>query len=185
MSFDLTVYTPDFPPDLKARWESLLLDAGLRCEFPPGFHPDTWDGGCLPVKLEVIPGSFRNADRFGSAPFIASFDFDVCRFEGVEESEVPKKVAAVLKQAHWESWLRTAAGRTVADLRLQSFAAAALAVVTGGVVYDPQQGQFFTGGEALTNAAEEAEMYEANQAGPYGWEGPHWPGWPALGSGPA
>ena len=75
MSFSLSIFAASVPEDLKARWEQSLAERGLRVEFLPGFDPDHWQGGILPARLQVEPGTFPAAERYGEAPLIAGFEF--------------------------------------------------------------------------------------------------------------
>jgi hypothetical protein len=179
MSFDLAVYVPIFPLGLKGRWEQRLALEGLRCAFPPGFNPARWPGGYVPVKVEEVA-------HYGSIPVLASFEFDVGPSDGTTEGQdVPGPLGEILTLTRWRCWLVTKTGRSAADLRVQSFAAATLAEVAGGVVFDPQQGRYFAGREAITNAAAESASYERWLGDPSGWALEPWPGWEALGCSPA
>ena len=59
--------------------------------------------------------------------------------------------------------------RTAADLRLQCIGAATLALVTDGLVEDPQQGATFRSERAIANAQREANEYDT---GPVRSNGP-------------
>jgi hypothetical protein len=55
-------------------------------------------------------------------------------------------------------------------------AAATLAEVTGGVVYDPQQDAYFSGEAAIKNAKQEADTYEADSDAA-AWNLEAWASW--------
>lgn len=55
---------------------------------------------------------------------------------------------------------RTAMGRTVAELILQCYGAACLAVITNGVYHDPQTGESFEGVSAIRRADQEIMAYQ-------------------------
>ena len=185
MSFDLTVYAPAWPDDPARVWQESLARHGLVVEVLPGFSPGRWRGGFLPFKLLVTPGSFAAAGRYGQEAVRAGFeiDFQVESPADLEAmaSRASPMVAAVYRKSRQSAYLSTSMGRTVADLRLQCFAAATLAVASGGVVSDGQQGEAFVGDAAIQNAAREADAYEANAEDPRDWGLTPFPGWGPLG----
>lgn len=71
-------------------------------------------------------------------------------------------------------------GRTVADLRVQCFAAAALCQITGGVLFEGQQGKSFIGETAFAYAAREAEAFEQKPVSLGDWDLVPFPGWKVL-----
>jgi hypothetical protein len=161
MSFELTVVPNRVPPDLGSRWQQALEAAGLRCEFHPTFRGAVWPGGYLPIKVTAVAAdSFPEASRYSeSTPFICGFELDISA--GESEGSAPESRLFVL---------RTAMGRSVADLRLQWFGAATLAILTGGEVEDPQRGENFPTDAALVQAAREADEYEERWAKPEDWD---------------
>lgn len=73
------------------------------------------------------------------------------------------------RQCGYEARFSTDRGRTVADVRLQCFAAAALAAAGGGVMHDSRSGDFLVGDAAWRHAAREADRHEALARGPGDW----------------
>ncbi len=175
MSFDLAVFAQRVPQDLIPAWTQALAAHGLTVEFHPSFDGHVWGGGFLPIMVtSIAPGAFPAAHRYSAPPFVCGFELTVSDLEA--SSGHPGGVPG----RYFE--LRTALGRSVADLRLQCFAAATLAIVTGGTVEDPQQDASFEGQEAIRNAAREADEYEAKWAKERDWDFipvPEGGGWPA------
>jgi len=174
MSFDLSVQAYRVPSDLRADWARALAEHGLMVGFHPAFDPAHWTGGLVPATLRATPGAFPAAARYGSNRVLCGFELDV---------SIPRTPAAREgREARRYFAFRTAAGRTVADLRLQCFAAATLAILSEGLVEDPQQGASFGGQRAIENARREADEYEAKWATPDQWrlesvaENEEWPG---------
>lgn len=172
MGFELSVAGRAPTPDLAQRWQTSLAAYGLLCEFHPDFSFGMWSGGFLPIKLSVVPNSFPLADRYGTDPVVCGFEFSEHANSDSHHPTEPPELFERLQDAIRLYEFRTAMGRNVGDLRLQCFGAAALAELTGGVVYDPQQGQYFFGAEAVANAAREADEYEADWARPDQWRLP-------------
>jgi hypothetical protein len=184
MSFGLSVYAPAWPDDLAGVWRESLSRHGLLVEVFPGFSPARWKGGFLPFKLGVARASFSTADRYGDGAVLAGFevDFQSESPADLEElaTEAPPEVASVYRKSRHSAYLSTSMGKTVADLRLQCFAAATLAIASGGVVSDGQQGKDFVGEAAIQNAAREADEHEAHADNPRDWDLTPFPGWGSL-----
>jgi len=164
MGFELTVVPNIVPPDLRSRWQRALQEAGLTCEFHPTFRGADWPGGYLPIKVTAVAAdSFPEASRYSeSTPFICGFELEISAGE-TDSPEGPGPESRLFV-------CRTATGRSVADLRLQWFGAATLAVLTGGEVEDPQRGELFEKAVALSHAAREADDYEERWAKPEDWD---------------
>jgi hypothetical protein len=123
------------------------------------------------MRVKVAQGSFPAAHRYGEGPIIAGFELDCFRnLQGGDEDDVSSELLERLERARWRFFLTTTMGRSVADLRIQSFGAATLAIVTDGTVFDGQQGRYFTGEAAIANAAREADEYEREWARPAQWD---------------
>jgi hypothetical protein len=184
MSFSLHVLAQRLPEDFVSRWKESLANYGLHCEFPPGLSLGEWRGGYLPVKLDVDPNAFPSAGRYGAQSLLAGFELDLSgTASGWEALELPARLSERMRQVEREFFLETHLGRTVADLRLQCFAAATLAIITDGVLYDGQQGVYYFGEEGIEAAAREAGEYENNLSEEDEWENLVFPGWEALGYG--
>jgi hypothetical protein len=185
MSFDLFVYVPTLPDDLIPLWEAQLAHHGLICSFYPGFHPTTTPDNFIPVRVQVVPGAFPQADRYGTAPLYTELELDYEDASGEYFPEwqasalryAPANLHSYLEQASCCLYFRTAAGRTLIEFRLQYFAAATLAVLTNGLVDDPQAGQYLVGADAIQKATVEADAYEA-RADRDDWQLPVFNGWP-------
>lgn len=161
MGFELTVVPKSVPADLRSRWQEALEEAGITCEFHPSFQGTDWRGGYLAIKVTgVAHDSFAEVWRYeASVPFICGFELDISA--GESEEGGPESRLFVF---------RTGTGRSVADLRLQWFGAATLAILTGGEVEDPQRGENFDPDAALVQAAREADEYEERWAKPEDWD---------------
>jgi len=55
MGFDLTVFTPSRPADIKTLWEREFAALGFEVEIYPGFSPDSCNGGFLPFRVAAAP----------------------------------------------------------------------------------------------------------------------------------
>jgi hypothetical protein len=185
MSFDLFVYVPSLPANLIPSWEAQLARHGLSCSFYPGFHPSTAPDYFIPVQVQVVPGSFPFADRYGTAPLYTELELDYEDATGEYFSEwratalkyAPAPLHTYLEQASACLYFRTAAGRTLIEFRLHYFAAATLAFLCNGLVDDPQAGEYLLGADAIHRATVEADSYEA-RAAPNDWKLRLFNGWP-------
>ena len=137
MAFELVVEMKTRVTDLRQDWQQEINSHGFCVEILPSFNPDTWQGGFLPIKLVSMPDRYL----FG-LPKIA-------QISGFEVSFQPES-------AHF----RSAMGRSLAELVLQCYGAASLAVITNGVYLDPQTGESFEGVSAISRADWEIMAYE-------------------------
>jgi hypothetical protein len=177
MSFDLFVFAPALPDDVSARWQQELALTGLMCEFPPGFDARIWPGGMVPIKLELALQSLPVEERHASKPFLAAFGLYVRDFtEARMESKEPDVVSR-LRGARKEFFFTTAAKRTIADLRVQWFAASTLTASCDGVLFDPQRPQYVVGRQAIAHASSEtaSSKFEERLG-----EIPAFPGWDKI-----
>ena len=188
MSFGLSVYAPEWPGDLARVWQESLSRHGLVVEVFPGFSAAQWKGGFLPFRLVVTAGSFPAAERYGSEAVLAGFEVDFRSENSADLEEVAAEAspeaAAVYRKSRCSAYFSSSMGRTVADLRLQCFAAATLALASDGLVSDGQQGKDFLGDAAIQNAAREADAFDQQPINEQDWDLMPFPGWSALG-GPA
>ncbi len=185
MSITLSVFAAAVPEDLKARWERSLAGYGLRVEFLPEFDPDQWQGGILPARLEVEPGAFRATERYGEGPLIAGFEFYIMEAEP-EHLELlaqgaPYFIKEKLGAARKHFFFNTSMGRSAADLRLQYFAAATLAILSGGVFNDCQSDEYLAGEAAIEPASAEADAFDTYEPAFRDWDSLAFPGWDKLG----
>jgi hypothetical protein len=137
MAFELVVEMKTSVKDLRQRWQDEISSHGLSVEILPSFTPNTWQGGFLPIKLVAIPDKYL----FGLPK--------VVQISGFEVSFGPQS-------AHF----RSAMGRPLAELILQCYGAASLAVITNGGYHDPQTGESFEGASAIGRADWEIRAYE-------------------------
>jgi hypothetical protein len=137
MSFDLVVEMKTKVDHLRQRWQDEINSHGFSVEILPSFDPDAWEGGFLPIKLGGMPDKYL----FGLS--------NVIQISGFELSFGPES-------AHF----RSAMGRTLAELILQCYGAASLAVISNGVYHDPQTGESFEGALAIKRAHWEVMAYE-------------------------
>jgi hypothetical protein len=137
MSFELVVKMRSGVKNLRERWQDEINSHGFVVEILPSFDPATWQGGFLPIKLVALPDKYL----FGLPK--------ITQIAGFEVSFGPE-------WAHF----RTAMRRTLAELILQCYGAACLAVSTDGVYHDPQTGESFEGASAIQRADWEIMAYQ-------------------------
>ena len=137
MSFELIVEMKSGVKNLRERWQDEINSHGFGVEILPRFDPASWQGGFLPIKLTAMPEKYL----FGLPKMTQLSGFEI-RFGP--------------QSAH----LRTAMGRTLAELILQCYGAACLAVITNGVYHDPQTGESFEGVSAIQRADWEIMAYQ-------------------------
>jgi hypothetical protein len=137
MSFELVVEMKSGVKNLRERWQDEINSHDFVVEILPSFDPATWQGGLLPMKLAAMPEKYL----FGLPKVIQISGFEV---------------AFGPASAHF----RTAMGRTLAELILQCYGAACLAVITNGVYHDPQTGESFECAAALQRADWEIMAYQ-------------------------
>lgn len=173
MHYGLTVNVSQWPPDLGRLWRETLRPHGLIVETATECRPGAHRGGRLTFRLLVTPGSFPAAARYGDSPIQAGFDASFQRLSRADHAllskECPARVRTVYRRCPCEAHFSTDRGRTVADFRLQCFAAAALTVACGGVMHDSRFGELFLGDAAWRHAAREADRHEAVACGPGDW----------------
>src|SRR5262245_42413717 len=137
MSFELVVEMKSGAKKLRERWQDEINSHGFVVEILPSFNPATWRGGFLPIKVVAMPNKYL----FGLPK--------TTQVSGFEVTFGPES-------AHF----RTAMGRTLAELILQCYGAACLAVITDGVYHDPQTGESFEGASAIQRADWEIMAYQ-------------------------
>ncbi len=137
MSFELVVEMKSSVKDLQHRWQEEINSHGFSVEILPSFEPATWQGGFLPIKLVAMPDKYL----FGLPKVIQISGFEV---------------SFAAESAHF----RSAMGRPLAELILQCYGAASLAVITNGVYHDPQTGESFEGASAINRADSEIMAYQ-------------------------
>lgn len=173
MHYGLTVNVSQWPPDLGRLWRETLRPHGLIVETATECRPGAHRGGRLTFRLQVTPGSFPAAARYGDSPIQAGFEASFQRLSRADHAllskECPARVRTVYRRCPCEAHFSTDRGRTVADFRLQCFAAAALTVACGGVMHDSRFGELFLGDAAWRHAAREADRHEALACGPGDW----------------
>jgi len=165
MYYGLTVNLPTWPPDLGRLWRENLRSHGLVVELVAACDPAAQPEGHLEFRLMVEPGSFPAAGRYQVWPIQAGFDASFQRLGRGDHAlltfECQAHVRAAYRRCRFEAHFSTDRGRTVADHRLQCFAAAALTVAGGGIMQDSRSGDFLVGTEAWRHAARAADRYEA------------------------
>ena len=156
MSFDLVVSMPSRPDKLRWSWEREFAALGFDVEIYPGFDPQTWKGGMLPIRVTKAPRELIGVDI--DEPVISGFEID---FE--------------IESAH----LRTAAGRTTVEFALQCLGAAILTKLSDGEYIDDQNGIVCKATDAFVAAAKETRYY-LSTAGAEELAKYPFPGWAAL-----
>jgi hypothetical protein len=137
MAFDLIVEIKISVKNLRQRWQDEINSHGFSIEILPSFEPDNWQGGFLPIKLVAMPDKYL----FGLPKVIQISGFEV---------------SFGSESAHF----RSAMGRPLAELILQCYGAASLAVITNGVYHDPQTGESLVCASAIERADCEIMAYE-------------------------
>jgi hypothetical protein len=139
MSFDLVVEMTNTTslPSLRQQWQAELVSHGFVVELLPSFHPGTWHGGFLPIKLISLPEKYL----FGLPSIV--------QISGFEVSFAPSS-------AHF----RSASGRPIAELALQCYGAATLAVITDGAYHDVQTNESYDSKSAIAQAHREIMDYQ-------------------------
>lgn len=173
MYYGLTVNLPQWPEDVGLLWQTALRPHGLLVERAAECHPAAHAHSRLVFRLRVEPGSFPAAARYGRRSIRAGFSagFQVLGHRDLTRLaiECPAHARALYRRCPYEAHFSTDRGRTVADVRLQCFAAAALAAAAGGVMHDGRSRAVCVGAEAWRHAAGEAERYEALASSPGDW----------------
>ena len=165
MRYALTVNVAEWPLDFASLWREALRPHGMVVELAAGFCPDAHAGGPLTFRLAIMPGAFPGAERLGDRPWLAGFDASFERLDPVDHdrltAECPARVRGVYRRSPCEAHFMTDHRHTAADIRLQCFAAAALAAVGEGVMYDGRSGDHVLGAEAFRHAALQTDRHEA------------------------
>lgn len=165
MRYALTVNVAEWPLDFARLWRETLRPHGLVVQLAAGFRPDAHAAGPLRFQLAIESGAFPGAEGFGDRPLLAGFDASFERLEPVDHhrltAECPARVRGVYRQSPCEAHFMTDERHTAADVRLQCFAAAALAASGDGVMHDSTSGEYLLGAEAFRHAALQADRYQA------------------------
>lgn len=170
MSVDLLTFVARVPKKLRTRWQAAFAAEGMTTEIRPDYDPATWSGGDFVVKMQVVPGAFEGAEHYGDKPFVSGCGMERVTGPAVAElrsswaERCPRGLRIKLDAAVEVYLFQTSAGRSPDGFRLQSFAAATLAKVTSGLMYDPQRGEFFKPADAIVTARADAELFETGQA---------------------
>jgi len=135
MSFELVVEINSEVKNLRKRWQDEINSHGFSIEIDPTFKEAEWEG-FLPIKVTSLPDKYL----FGLP--------NVVQISGFEVDLTPDA-----------AMIRTAMGRTLAELILQCYGAATLAVITDGLYHDPQTGESFEGAAAIERADWEIRQY--------------------------
>jgi hypothetical protein len=163
MSFSLDVLLPSIPTK-STEWLDELRSVGLAAEPIPGFSFGGWRGGYLPCEVVETPSAFPAAPRGSTGSVPAGFELDISGMDGEQlvrlVAAADPNVAHLLKDAKYVATFSTPASRSVVDVRLQCFAAAALSIVANGILYDPQEGLCYSGAAAYAAAARQVSAYE-------------------------
>lgn len=157
MSYDLTVEYIGLPDDLKSRWEEAFSSVGFELEICPGFEPETWKGGFVPMKVRRAPRELVGINLPNDA--VSGFEL------WIEDTEAD---------------FRSGAGRPTTEFAIQCIGAALLARLTSGSYVDPQEGARYSAAEALDAAVREVKAFVADARDRELVHHP-FPGWAALG----
>jgi hypothetical protein len=155
VSFTLNVYVPGLPPD--DDWLAAIARYGLQVRPVGSFSLRGWRGGAA---------AFAQRGPSDGSELCLELDLGPVDPEelSVLAGQAEPSVAAKLRSARFCASFATPAARSQEDLRLQCFAAAALAALGDGILYDPQDDVFYSGAQAhgaaetiLSAYGEEAE----------------------------
>lgn len=122
------------------------------------------------AKIQASPEGFPGARLYGDRPFVAGCGMDMCRSPDFDKDREyllgrsPAGFRSKLKKAKAMCIFTTSMGRVPEAWRFQIFAAATLAKVTDGLLYDPQGADFYSGDEAVKLAKREAESGDKEAA---------------------
>jgi len=188
MGMDLNIYTKglsvDLIPKIKKRFADFHMDIEIHPVFKFDEHNDT---GFLPIKLKVQPGYSKQYDNIdyeiitGFELLFSDYDFEedlksiqrqtmlgekksfLSKLFGgrktVTSIVADKDIDKLLKQCkknvllNWKPWNKS-------NLRISLFFAAFLAELTDGVIFDPQNGHYLDGHQALQIFPSEIDEYE-------------------------
>ena len=130
---------------------------GFELEICPGFEPQTWNGGFVPMKVRRAPQELVGIDLPNDA--VSGFEL------WINETTAD---------------FRSGAGRPTTEFAIQCIGAALLARLTNGTYVDPQEGARYPAAEALDAALREVKAFVA---GARDRELVHdrFPGWAELG----
>lgn len=160
MRYALTVNVAAWPPDIARLWREALKPHGMLAELPAGFRPEAHAAGPLAFRLAILAEAFRGAGELGDPPRLAGFDASFERLDPVDHdrltAECPARVRGVYRRSPCEAHFVTDERHSAVDIRLQCFAAAALAVAGDGVMHDGRSGDYVLGAEAFRHAARHA-----------------------------
>ena len=160
MRYALTVNVAAWPPDIARLWREALRPHGMLAELPAGFRPEAHAAGPLIFRLAILAEAFPGAGEFGDPPRLAGFDASFERLDPVDHdrltAECPARVRGVYRRSPCEAHFVTDERHSAIDIRLQCFAAAALAVASDGVMHDGRSGDYVLGAEAFRHAARQA-----------------------------
>jgi hypothetical protein len=162
MSYDLLVYAPSLPDNLREQWQAALAACGLLAEVQPEFVRAE-QSGTLAWKFGIAnPDAFRFASLYPPFAVDAGFDLTVrpAVIDLAEWKRAPADVVARVSDAAYEVVFSNPHACTPADFRLQWFAAATLTQLCDGVLLDPQEERSFLSKQALAEAEFQAEKYE-------------------------
>lgn len=186
---DINIYTKELSAGLIPKIIKRFADFDMDIEFHPKFKFDEKaDIGFLPIKLKLVLGKSKQYDNInheiltGFELFFSSYDFEE-ELKFIQEPIQPKtnllsklfgnkktvlftenfvadeELDKLLKDCNkslmlnWKSWNKS-------ELRISLFFAAILAELTNGVIYDPQNGRYLSGKQALQIFPIEIEDYE-------------------------
>ncbi len=172
MSVDLTVYMQGLPDDLGSKWARAMAEWGMECK-PASNCLTEGDIGFVPwICVESSQDASEDAKPVRDRAFEAGFELSVGPFDSkaylVElqaghNGQDDQAVIEAIRLARIEARFRTSSSRSPADLQLQWFAAATLAILADGVLEDPQAGRRYVGRAALLEAARQSRELGAQR----------------------
>jgi hypothetical protein len=168
MRYALTVNVAAWPPDFARLWREALRSHGMLAELVVPFRPEAHAGGPVVFRLASAGDGFHATGAVVAPPRLAGFDASFERLDPVDHrrlaAECPARVRGVYRQSPCEAHFVTDERHTAIDIRLQCFAAAALAVAGDGVMHDGHSGDYVLGPEAFRHAALQAGRDEDSRS---------------------
>ncbi len=184
---DLKIYTKNLTPNLISKIKKEFETNSMQVEFHPEFKFDEEnDEGFCPIKLKIENGQSIYYDSFkydvltGFEIYFENYNYQEefeekekknrssfiknlfksgnksdCSETYLVEKQIDKKVKNCDKKVtlNWQS-------QNKSELRISLLFGAILAKLTKGIVYDPQEGSYFTGENAQLNFKNRVKEYE-------------------------
>ena len=182
MSYDLTFYVSDIDNSIIPKWLAEFEKFNLKCEIHPDTNLDD-QSGFLPFKVKILKSKILellNRDYIsGYEMYISEYyheefikeinEMKIKRQSFIdklfkkkikrEEEEFPEGIELILKQAKKEICLNIGYSQTL-EIIMAWYSGAILINLLGGVIFDPQTGEYFDKESAIIQARKVFEELE-------------------------